>query len=118
SSACCCSTVMFAIPPLISPGSDQIEKGENEYPNQVDKVPVKPGRFDRFIRALAVVMAAQDAQQHDGQVDQADRHMQTVEAGQHKEGGAELRCACRVAVGTEPGTEQAAPFIDLHPQER
>src|SRR3546814_9466259 len=74
--------------PLPSP---EIEKGEDEDPDEVDEMPVQPGDLDRAVIAGAVIMAARDLIGDDQQQDDAAGHMQPVEAGDHEEAGAKLR---------------------------
>src|SRR5688572_14704974 len=71
--------------------SPEIEKSKDEDPHEVDEMPVKAGDLDRRIVARPVIVAAQHFRCDDQQDDDADRHMQSVKAGDHEEACAELR---------------------------
>jgi ATP-binding cassette subfamily B protein RaxB len=64
--------------------SDPVDEHEQAEPHHVDEVPVPRHRFEGempFRREVAAQAAQPDHRQHDG----AQRHMETVEAGEHEE---------------------------------
>src|SRR5438105_7671611 len=63
----------------------KIKESENEYPHQVDEVPVQAGDLHRLIAPLTVIESAPNPQSYDSQVDNARRYVQAVEPGDHKE---------------------------------
>src|SRR5262249_61820426 len=84
--ACCpCACAMVSLP--------EIENGEDEYPDQIDEVPVQAHGFDDLVvafpaghepRSLAIEVAAHDLDRHDDEEDDADRHVSAVKAGDHE----------------------------------
>src|SRR5215218_8228628 len=82
--------------------SPEIEECENEDPDEVDEVPVEARDFDDLVISssareeptrASVEIAAPNFAGDDEQKDHADRHVGTVEPGDHEEAGAELRGA-------------------------
>src|SRR5438132_1326295 len=62
----------------------KIKERENEYPHQVDEMPVQPGDLHRLIAPLTVIKSAPNPQSYDSQVDNTRRYVQAVEPGDHK----------------------------------
>mgnify|MGYP003407782789 CR=1 FL=1 len=78
----------------------KIEKREDEYPHQIDEVPIQPHRFDDLVvplptrqkpGRLAIQVSPPDLDGHDDQEYHADRHVRAVESRDHEKGSAELR---------------------------
>src|SRR5690242_4201181 len=80
----------------------QIDQAEDKDPDAVNEVPVHFGGLDREM-VFGGEIAAQGAQQADDQEDYADCDVQAVEAGQHKEGGAEDGGRLREMVAKQTG---------------
>ena len=108
------------------PSSPEIEQGKDEHPYQIDEVPIEAHDLDDLVAALAageeappaaVEVATEDLARDDQQEDHADRHMGAMEARDHEEGRAELRCAPRVGPGPDPLRDQLGPLERLHPDE-
>src|SRR5436853_112118 len=51
----------------------KIKERENEYPHQVDEMPVQPGDLHRLIAPLTVIESAPNPQSYDSQVDDLAR---------------------------------------------
>src|SRR5438105_13086762 len=79
----------------------KIKESENEYPPQVDEVPVQAGDLHRLIAPLTVIESAPNPQSYDSQVDNARRYVQAVEPGDHKETRSKLCGAQWVSPGTK-----------------
>src|SRR5438309_11235253 len=79
----------------------KIKERENEYPHQVDEMPVQPGDLHRLIAPLTVIESAPNPQSYDSQVDNARRYVQAVEPGDHKETRSKLCRAQRIPPGTD-----------------
>src|SRR5690606_38903372 len=76
----------------------EIEERENEYPDEIDEMPVEPRDLDDLVvAAAALVIAAQHLHRDDDEIDYARGHVHAVKARDHEERGAELLCAHRVA---------------------
>src|SRR4029453_15072887 len=73
-----------AIPTIGSRSSKPINKNEEKQPHNVDEMPV-PGRRLEPEVMVGREMALDDARQHHGKHDCADRQKKDVEAGQHLE---------------------------------
>src|SRR5437763_16287686 len=96
----------------------KIKECENEYPHQVDEMPVQAGDLHRLIAALAVIKSAPHPQSYHSQVDNARRYVQAVEPGDHEETRSELRRAQRVSPGTNSFPDELGPLERLHANER
>ena len=66
---------------------------------------------------LVLEVAAPDFHRDDDEEDDANRHVRAVEAGDHEEGGAELRRAPRIAPRTHALHDQLGPLERLHADE-
>src|SRR3990167_9655624 len=113
-SVCCVEVTSWFIPLAPSP---QIEECKNEYPDQIDKVPVEAADLDRRIVPAPVVIAAKHLARDDEQHDHAAGHMEAVEACDHEEACAELRRAHRVAPWPHTFFDELGPFESLHAHE-
>src|SRR5262249_54540410 len=101
-----------------------IYAGEQEQPDDVDKVPVPGGKFEAEMLFRSEV-AGHRAQQTDDQEDRADDDMGSMETRGHEESGtvdisAEMECRVRVLVSLYAGEgepqqdrEDQAPFQAL-----
>src|SRR6267378_5656291 len=100
--------------------SPKIEDCEDEYPNQIDEVPIQAHDFDDLVfslpaghkaRPLVIQIAPYDLYGHDDQENHADRNVGAMETRDHEEGRAELRRPQGVAPGTYPLVhDQLGPF--------
>src|SRR3546814_4208261 len=86
--------------PLPSP---EIEKGEDEDPDEVDEMPVQPGDLDRAVIAGAVIMAARDLIGDDQQQDDAARS---------EEHTSELQSLMRISYAVFCLKQKIKPLID------
>src|ERR1700682_1315759 len=77
----------------------KIKNGEDEYPHQIDEVPIQAHRFDDLVVTspagqeawpLLVQVSAQYLDRHDDQENHADRHVRAVKPGDHEKTRAEL----------------------------
>src|SRR5690606_39303556 len=107
--------------------SPQVEEREDEDPDQIDEVPVEPGDLDDLVTTLptreepagaSVEIAAQDFPRDDDQKDDADRYVRAVKAGDHEEGGAELRRAPGVFQWPDADPDQLRLPQGLHAEAR
>src|SRR5437588_5022304 len=96
----------------------KIKESENEYPHQVDEVPVQAGDLHRLIAPLTVIESAPNPQSYDSQVDNARRYVQAVEPGDHKETRSKLCRAQWVSPGTNSFPDELGPLERLHANER
>src|SRR5262245_50995098 len=80
--------------------SKQIQKREEENPNQIDEVPIEAGVLEDV--SLGVVEAIHQ-DEHEG--DQADEHVQCVKAGEQ-----EVRAGPHVAAGNHHGQVEVCVF--------
>src|SRR5262249_59095402 len=101
-------------------------KGKDEYPHQIDEVPVQAHDFDDLIVSLpagekashfAVEVSTQHFSRNDDQEDHSDRHMGAVEARDHEKAGAKLIRAPRVDPRPHPFPDQLRPLETLHSDE-
>src|SRR6266851_7680 len=119
---CCpstCACAMFFLP--------EIENREDEYPHQIDEVPIQAHDFDDLVFSLpaghearppVIQIAPYDLDGHDDQENHADRHVSAMETRDHEKGRAELRRTQGVAPGTYPLVhDQLGPLEGLHPDE-
>src|SRR3981081_953870 len=74
----------------------QIKECEDEYPPQIDEVPVQAGDLHGLIAALAVIKSRPDPAGYDSQVNHARRDVQAVETGDHEERRTKLTHALAV----------------------
>src|SRR5262245_1431901 len=90
--------------------SPEIKEGEDEYPHQIDEVPVQAHDLDVLVMALParekaapldVEVASPDLSRDHDQEDHADRHVGAVEAGDHEEARTELLRAPGIAPGAD-----------------
>src|SRR5215217_2801563 len=109
------------------PASPKVEKGKDEDPDQIDKMPVKAHGLDNLVtsspagekaRRSDVEISPPNLPRYNDEEDDADRHMRAMEARDHEESRAELGCAPRVAPGSDALQDQLAPFEGLHADER
>src|SRR2546421_7149474 len=108
--------------------SPQIENCKDEYPYQIDEVPVQAHDFDDLVftlppgheaRPLVIQISPNDLRRHDQKKNHADRHVRTVEARDHEKSRAELGRTQGVAPGTYSlMDDQLGPLEGLHPDER
>src|SRR5437667_11819100 len=96
----------------------KIKERENEYPHQVDEMPIQAGDLHRLIAPLAVIKSAPNPQSYHSQVDNARRYVQAVETGDHKETRSKLHHAQRICPGTNSVQKQLGPFERLTSHER
>ena len=68
-----------------SSATPNVNAGEQEQPDDIDKVPV-PGCSFETEMVIILKVAANRPYQADEQEDRTDDHMETVEAGGHEEG--------------------------------
>src|SRR5215813_3667551 len=81
-----CSAIMF----LSGTQLDQVDKGKDHDPHQINKMPVQTSNLDRVVISGGIRPAhasKQDAQQ----VDHATRDVHTMEASNNEKGRAEQR---------------------------
>src|SRR5882762_11860662 len=105
--------------------SPKIENCEDEYPHQIDEVPIQAHDLDDLVfslpaghkaRSLVIQIAPYDLYGHDDQENHADRNVRAVETRDHEEGRAKLRRPQGVAPGAYPLIEdQLGPLKGLHP---
>ncbi|EGE57387.1 hypothetical protein RHECNPAF_4310011 [Rhizobium etli CNPAF512] len=117
---CACAVVSFMTT------SPQIEKSEDEDPDQVDEVPVEAHDLDGLVAAFPareeaapfhVEIASPDLAGNDEQEDDADRDVGAVKAGNHEKGRSELCCPPWVFPGAHALGDQLRPFEGLHADE-
>src|SRR6266498_3297396 len=105
----------------------EIENREDEYPDQIDEVPVQTHDFDNLVVALSAGQQARPLliqvsppylPRNDAEEDDADRYVGPVEAGDHEKRRAELRRSPGVAPRTYALEDQLRPFEGLHADER
>src|ERR1700682_5762169 len=86
----------------------KIENCEDEYPHQIDEVPIQAHRFDDLVvtlpagqeaRPLLIQVSPQYLDRHDDQKNHSDRHVRAMKSGDHETARAELSRAHRVAPG-------------------
>src|SRR6266480_8049719 len=89
----------------------KIENCEDEYPHQIDEVPIQTHGFDDLVvalpasqkaRPLLIEVSPQRLDRHDDEEDHADRHVCAMKARDHEKARAELGRAHGVAPGTHP----------------
>src|SRR6185437_16466528 len=103
---------------------EEVEAGEDEYPYQVDKVPVQTDLFDHQVMALSLQTPPQVLDQHDNDHDHAREYVEAVEAGDREKEIGEVRGSHR-AVGIPEGVPsppgafamEVRPFPGLAAQE-
>src|ERR1700730_11323853 len=95
----------------------KIKEGENEYPHQVDEMPIQAGDLHRLIAPLTGIKASPNPERYDSQVNHARRDVQAVEADDHKESRSKLRCAQGVPPGTNTFPDKLGPLERLHSNE-
>src|SRR6266481_7547693 len=78
----------------------KIEEREDEYPHQVDEMPIQARNLHGLIAPHAVIKSSPNPESYDRQVNHACRYVQAVETGDHKE----RRPKLRRAQGVPPGT--------------
>src|SRR3979490_2617469 len=102
---CCCASACATIP------SPKIENCEDEYPNQIDEVPIQAHDFDDLVftlpagheaRPLVIQISTNALCGHDDQENHADRHVRAMEPRDHEKGRAELGRPQGIAPGTYP----------------
>ena len=81
---------------------EPVHEYEQSQPDHVNEVPVPGNGFKREV-VVGSEMAFQRAQPNNREHDRADRHVQTVETGEHKEGlavdaGAQLQATLGVSL--------------------
>src|SRR3977135_3697807 len=103
---CCCPSTCAATIP-----SPKIENCEDEYPHQIDEVPIQAHDLDDLVfslsagqkaRPLVIQISAYDLDSHDDQENHPDRHVSAVEPRDHEKGRAKLRRNQGVAPGRAP----------------
>ncbi len=63
----------------------KIEECKDEYPDEVDEMPVKPGYFHHLVIAAgSVVETGFDSSADNNQIDDADAYMQPVKTRNHE----------------------------------
>src|SRR5690242_10206091 len=84
-----CLLSRCAVPGLVpSTDGDEIDKSKDDDPHNIDEVPVEAG--DLHVEAVLLLDASGKGEHKDReQPDHADGDVGAVEAGEHKEGGAE-----------------------------
>src|SRR2546430_14278630 len=95
----------------------EIKERENEYPHQVDEMPIQAGDLHRLIAALAVIKSAPHPQSYHGQINHARRYVQAVEPGDHKETRSKLGRAQRIPPGTNSFPDELGPLESLRSEE-
>src|SRR5207302_4160220 len=118
---CCCPSTCATIP------SPKIENCKNEYPHQIDEVPIQAHDFDDLVFSfpagqkawpLVIQISSQNLCRHDEKENHADRHVRAVETRDHEKSRAELGRAQGVAPGTYPlMDDQLGPLESLHADE-
>src|SRR5581483_967613 len=97
--------------PLLT-GRDEVDHGEDHDPDDVDEVPVEAHELDRH--ALTLRDLARERHRDEGQEHQdTDRHVRTVEAGEHVEGRSE-----QVRRELQPLSIEGRELVDLPTDER
>src|SRR3977135_2887475 len=88
----------------------QIEECEDEYPHQIDEVPIQARDLHGLIGALAVIKSRPDPAGYDSQVDHAGRDVQAVETGDHEKTRSKLWRAPGISPRTDPFGDELGPF--------
>src|SRR5881628_2767590 len=107
--------------------SPKIEDCEDEYPNQIDEVPIQAHDLDDLVftlpagheaRPLVIQISPNDLCRRDQKENHPDRHVRAVEARDHEKGRAELGRAQGVAPGTYSlMDDELGPLEGLHADE-
>src|SRR5216683_7423101 len=107
--------------------SPKIENCEDEYPHQIDEVPIQAHDLDDLVfslpaghkaRPLVIQISPNNLCRRDQKENHADRHVRAVETRDHEKGCAELRRAQGVAPGTYSlMDDQLGPLEGLHAYE-
>src|SRR6266850_3856798 len=79
----------------------EIKECEDEYPHQIDEVPVQARDLHGLVSALAVIESCPDPPGYDCQIDHACRDVQAVETGDHEKRRPELRRTPGIAPRTD-----------------
>src|SRR5713101_7088131 len=95
----------------------EIEESEDEYPHQIDEVPIQARDLHGLIAALTVIKSRPDPAGYDSQVNHARRDVQAVETGDHEKTRSELRGSPRIAPRTDSFGDELGPFERLHANE-
>src|SRR6266576_5839075 len=104
--------------------SPKIENCKDEYPYQIDEVPIQAHDLDDLVftlpagheaRPLVIQISPNDLRRHDQKENHADRHVRAVETRDHEKSRAELSRAQGVAPGTYSlMDDQLGPLEGLH----
>src|SRR5206468_8285678 len=107
--------------------SPKIENCEDEYPHQIDEVPIQTHDFDDLVftlpagheaRPLVIQISPNHLCRHDEKENHADRHVSAVETRDHEKNRAELGRPQGVAPGTYSFVKnQLGPLEGLHADE-
>src|SRR5882757_9466237 len=95
----------------------KIKECEDEYPHQIDEMPIQPRNLDGLIAPLAVIKSSPDPASYDSQVNHARRDVQAVETGDHEKRRSKLRRAPGIPPGTNSFRDELGPLERLHTNE-
>src|SRR6185503_14471572 len=104
----------------------KIENCKDEYPHQIDEVPIQTHGFDNLVVSLpageeawplVIQIPPYYLYGHDDQEDHADRHVRAMETRDHEKARAKLRRAPRVAPRPDSFHDQLGPLEGLHADE-
>src|SRR6266404_7578578 len=95
----------------------EIKECENEYPHQVDEMPIQARNLHGLIAPLAVIKSSPNPESDDSQVNHARRDVQAVEPGDHEKRRSKLRRAPGIAPGTNSFRDELGPLECLHTHE-
>src|SRR5919204_2421078 len=87
-----CSAIM--VPPRRT--LDQVDKGKDHNPHQIDEMPVETGNLDRVV-IIGGIRTAHASEQDAEQVDHTTRDVHPVEASNNEKGRAEQRRTVGIA---------------------
>src|SRR6267143_4236915 len=95
----------------------KIKECENEYPHQVDEMPIQARDLHGLIAPLAVIKSPPNPESYHRQVNHARRYVQAVETGDHEKRRSKLRRAQGIPPGTNSFPDELGPLERLHPNE-
>src|SRR6266567_5305994 len=95
---------------------DQVDKGKDHDPHQIDKMPVETSNLDRVV-IIGGIRPAHASEQDAEQVDHATRDVHTMETSNDEKGRAEQRRPIGIASEPQPFMEnELVPLIGLAAQ--